>query len=83
MSDEPKREANEPSMVYRGRLMYWTFDAPDERTWEELSVTERSRWVMLANGSDDIVKQAPRDPGDPGYERYRGGPRFATPARHA
>lgn len=69
MQDEPKRNEGEPSMAYRGRLMYWHHD-PDAPPYETLDISERSRWTMLASGMDDIMLKAPRDPDDP---RVRGG----------
>jgi hypothetical protein len=77
MTDEPKRNEGEPCMVYRGRLMYWSFDMDDQPPYETLSVTERSHWTMLASGMDRIMKTAPRDTEDAapaGFTPHAGGP---------
>lgn len=79
MLDEPKREDGEPSMVYRGRLMYWHWD-PDGVPYEDLDASTRSRWTSLASGMDDIVKRTSKDEGKGGFTRHEGGAGVVGPA---
>ena len=82
LDGEPTRRDGEPSMVYRGRLLYWHLN-PDAPPYDGLDVTTRSRWTMLASGMDGIMARAPRDADDPvlrrGFSRHEGGPGVVGP----
>lgn len=80
---EPTRKEGEPSLVFRGRLMYWHHN-PDAPPYDTLDVDARSMWTQLASAMDDIMLKAPRDSDDTevsgGFSRHAGGPGLVAPA---
>jgi hypothetical protein len=71
---EPARRDGEPSMVYRGRLMYWHLDGGEAPDYDSLDIDTRSRWTMLASSMEHIVQQAPRVDPPGGFTARSGGP---------
>lgn len=65
VGEDPQRLPGEPSMVYRGRLMYWHLDESDV-PYTSLDSATRDRWTMLASGMERLMEKAPRiDEHDP------------------
>lgn len=78
--NEPKRNPGEPSMVFRGRLMYWHLN-PEGPPYEELNV----EWTIAGGGlcwpAAWSASATPRTGDHPGFTPHVGGPGQVAVAR--